>query len=150
MGHIRAVRSEEDCEGQRRMAVTEDDVRRVADLARLQLSHEEKVLLTEELNRILSYMEKLDELDTRDVEPTSHVVPVSNPLRADEAEVFPNRGEILALAPDVKNGYFRVPKIIEYAIGGSSDVAASFLWWPADLSPEITGRCKAFPRRQTQ
>ncbi len=113
MGHIRAVRSEEDCEGQRRMAVTEDDVRRVADLARLQLSHEEKVLLTEELNRILSYMEKLDELDTRDVEPTSHVVPVSNPLRADEAEVFPNRGEILALAPDVKNGYFRVPKIIE-------------------------------------
>ena len=95
------------------MAVTEDDVRRVADLARLHLSDEEKALLTEEFNRILSYMEKLDELDTREVEPTSHVVPVSNPLRADEAEAFPDRGEILALAPDIKDGYFRVPKIIE-------------------------------------
>ena len=95
------------------MAVTEDDVRKVADLARLQLSDEEKTLLTEELNRILSYMEKLDELDTRNVEPTSHVVPVSTPFRRDEAEAFPGRDEILALGPDVKDGYFRVPKIIE-------------------------------------
>ena len=85
----------------------------VADLARLQLSDEEKTLLTEELNRILSYMEKLDELDTRDAEPTSHVVPVSTPFRQDEAEAFPGRDEILALGPDVKGGYFRVPKIIE-------------------------------------
>ena len=95
------------------MAVTEEDVRRVADLARLQLSDEEKALLTEELNRILSYMEKLDELDTRDVEPTSHVVPLSNPFRRDEAEAFPDRDAILALGPDVRDGYFRVPRIIE-------------------------------------
>ena len=107
------LKGEEEIEGERQMAVTEDDVRRVADLARLQLSDEEKALLTAEFNRILSYMEKLDELDTRDVEPTSHVVPVSNPFRQDEAEAFPNRDGILAQGPDVKNGYFRVPKIIE-------------------------------------
>ena len=113
MRHIWSGPSEEEIESERQMAVTEDDVRKVADLARLQLSDQEKTLLTEELNRILSYMEKLDELDTRNVEPTSHVVPVSNPFRQDEAEAFPGRDEILALGPDVKDGYFRVPKIIE-------------------------------------
>ena len=95
------------------MAVTIEDVRRVAELARLQFSPQEQEQLTAELNRILQYIETLDELDTQDVAPTSHVVPISNAFRKDEAEEFPDRERLLSQAPDMKDGYFRVPKIID-------------------------------------
>ncbi len=95
------------------MAVTIDDVKRVAALARLDLSGPQEERLTVELGRILAYMEKLNELDTDGVEPTSHATPVAGVLRRDEAVPFDERTELLAQAPDTRDGCFRVPRIIE-------------------------------------
>ena len=95
------------------MAVTLGDVRTVADLARLQLSDGEESLVVAELNRILSYMEKLNELNTENVEPASHIISFSDSFRPDEAELFPHRDEILGQVPKIKDGYVVVPKILE-------------------------------------
>lgn len=95
------------------MAVTVQDVRSVAVLARLTFSPEEEERLTGDLNRILEYMEKLRELDTEDVEPTSHVVPMNPGRRADEVRPFRGRERLPAAAPQAENGYFRVPRIID-------------------------------------
>ncbi len=95
------------------MAVTIDDVRRVAALARLELSEGEQQRLTTELSRILDYMEKLNELDTDGVEPTAHVTPDTSVFRADKSERFTAIPELLSQAPDLRDGYFRVPRIID-------------------------------------
>ena len=95
------------------MSVTVEDVRTVATLARLEFSAAEEERLTGELNRILEYMEKLSELDTEHVEPTSHVVPINNAFRDDAAIRFPFRDDLLASAPQQQDGYFKVPRIIE-------------------------------------
>jgi len=95
------------------MAVTVKDVRAVAQLARLEFSPEEEERLTGELNRILEYMEKLNELDTEHVEPTSHVVPITGAFREDEVDPFPARDALWASAPQLEDGYFKVPRIID-------------------------------------
>jgi aspartyl-tRNA(Asn)/glutamyl-tRNA(Gln) amidotransferase subunit C len=95
------------------MAVEIRNVRAVAGLARLALGPAEEERLTGELNRILEYMEKLNELDTEGVEPTSHVVPMSRTFREDEVDPFPARDELLKSAPQREDGYFKVPRIIE-------------------------------------
>ena len=95
------------------MAVTVEDVRAVARLARLRFAAEEEERLTGELNRILEYMEKLNELDTEDVEPTSHVVPITNAFRRDEVVPFERLEALLHPAPQRKGEYFKVPRIIE-------------------------------------
>jgi aspartyl-tRNA(Asn)/glutamyl-tRNA(Gln) amidotransferase subunit C len=95
------------------MAVTVSDVKAVAALARLELSEGEEERLTGELNRILEYMEKLKELDTEDVEPTSHVVPITGAFRRDEVVPFEQRERLAVSAPQLDQGYFRVPRIID-------------------------------------
>ncbi len=95
------------------MAVTLEDVRAVARLARLQFDAEEEEALTVELNRILEYMDKLKGLDTEDVEPTSHVVPITSVFRGDEVEAFPRREALLEAAPQRQGDYFKVPRIID-------------------------------------
>ena len=95
------------------MSVTTEDVRRVAALARLDLSTDEEVRLTDELGRILKYMEKLNELDTDGVSPSAHSIPVSGAFRADESEVFSGIADLLAQAPDRRDGYYRVPRVLE-------------------------------------
>ena len=95
------------------MAVTVDEVRGVAELARLRFSPDEEERLTEDLNRILQYMDKLNELDTEGVEPTSHVVPLGNAFRRDEVDPSPAVAEILAAAPQRQGRYYKVPLIIE-------------------------------------
>ena len=95
------------------MAVTTQDVHRVAELARLRFSPAEEERLAEELNRILQYMDKLNELDTTGVEPTSHVLPLANAFRRDEAMPFPAAGAIVAAAPQRQGDYFKVPRIID-------------------------------------
>jgi aspartyl-tRNA(Asn)/glutamyl-tRNA(Gln) amidotransferase subunit C len=95
------------------MAVTVEDVRRVAALARLDLSPEEEARLTDELDRILHYMERLNELDTEGVSPSSHPIPVAGTFRADEPERFDGLQELLAQAPDRRDDYFRVPRVID-------------------------------------
>lgn len=94
------------------MKLTLQEVEHVAHLARLQLSAEELDLFTLQLNNILLYMEKLSELDTRDVQPTSHVLHLTNAFREDR--VFPSlpRETVLDLAPEQGCSSFVVPKVI--------------------------------------
>jgi aspartyl-tRNA(Asn)/glutamyl-tRNA(Gln) amidotransferase subunit C len=94
------------------MKVERGEVEHVAHLARLKLTEEEKELFTGQLNAILDYMEKLNELDTSGVEATFHVVSHHNIMREDEVkDSFPQEVS-LANAPDRARGCFRVPKII--------------------------------------
>ena len=89
------------------------DVEHVARLARLALTDAELERVREQLNGILAYIEKLNELDTRDVEPPSHAVPLVNVMRDDESGPCLPREEALANAPDRAGEFFRVPRIIE-------------------------------------
>jgi aspartyl-tRNA(Asn)/glutamyl-tRNA(Gln) amidotransferase subunit C len=95
------------------MKLTRDEVQRVAVLARLRLTPKEETQLTEQLDHILAYMEKLAELDTSNIEPFSHTVDGVNVLREDQVTNRPNADALLANAPDRDNSFFKVPKIIE-------------------------------------
>jgi len=89
--------------------IDRDQVLHVARLARLRLTEEETARMAGELSTILDHIEKIEELDLDDVEPTSHVVEVENVLRADEPRESWPREQILELAPDPAEGGFRVP-----------------------------------------
>lgn len=95
------------------MALNRADVDRVAFLSRLSLDEDARDRLTEELGRVLDYVDKLNELDTSGVEPMSHPGNLRNVFREDEVTVCPDREKTLANAPDRAGGYFRVPKVIE-------------------------------------
>ena len=95
------------------MALSRDAVRRIALLARLELSEEDEIAFTEQLDHILQYFEKLKELDTEAVEPTAHVVPVGEAYRDDIVTNPPAPEELRANAPARDGDFFKVPKIIE-------------------------------------
>ena len=95
------------------MTISIQDVEHVANLARLELSEEEKVQYTEQLNAILKYVEQLNELDTTGVEPTSQAMPMFNVMREDEAKLVCTREEAFLNAPDEEDGHFRVPAVME-------------------------------------
>ncbi len=88
-------------------------IEHIAHLSRLSLSDKEKVLFGGQLESILSYMDKLNELDTRDIEPTSHVIAISNITRDDVQRPSLEREDALMNAPDKTEKFYRVPKIIE-------------------------------------
>lgn len=85
----------------------------LAGLARLSLSDDEKKLFENQINSILSYVDKLNELDTSNVEPTSHVISISNVVREDMPKESLDREDALMNAPDRTDKFYRVPKIIE-------------------------------------
>lgn len=95
------------------MKITMQEVEHVARLARLELSEKEKEKMRAQLDSILSYIDKLNELDTSSVEPTSHVLPLTNVFREDEVRPSLSQEEALANAPDGHDLLFRVPKILE-------------------------------------
>ena len=95
------------------MKISLEQVRYVAELARLELAPAEEERLTGQLNAILEYMGQLAEVDTAGVEPTSHVLPLTNVLREDEPRPCLTNAEALANAPAADQGHFAVPKIIE-------------------------------------
>lgn len=95
------------------MKITLQEVEHVARLARLALSDEEKEQMRSQLDRILAYIEKLNQLDTASVEPTSHVIPMTNVFREDAVAPSLPRDEALGNAPESREGFFRVPRIIE-------------------------------------
>lgn len=94
------------------MAVTRQDVEHVAALARLRFSDEEKTTLTAQLNSLLEYMEQLNRLDTRTVEPLSQVIALRNVFREDRLAPGVSREEALRDAPAATGEFFRVPKVI--------------------------------------
>jgi aspartyl-tRNA(Asn)/glutamyl-tRNA(Gln) amidotransferase subunit C len=88
------------------------EVRKVANLARLNITEAEEVAFTTQLNSILDYFEQLNELDTTDVLPTTRAIETSNITRADQVIPFPYKEELLQAAPEQQGDFFRVPKII--------------------------------------
>jgi len=95
------------------MGITVQDVEHVANLARLNLSAEEKEQFAGQLDAILKYAEKLNELDTSNIEPTSHVLPLANVMREDEVRPSWPIEQVLANAPDEEDGHFKVPAVLE-------------------------------------
>ena len=93
--------------------ITPEDVKHIADLARLEFSQQELDQFQGNLERILDYISKLNQLDTDDVPPTSHVIPIRNVTKTDEVIQRYDRQQILANSPSQEKGYFEVPKIIE-------------------------------------
>jgi aspartyl-tRNA(Asn)/glutamyl-tRNA(Gln) amidotransferase subunit C len=92
--------------------ITADDVRKVAQLARLQLPEEKISTYTAQLERILDYVAQLESVDTEGVPPTTRAVEVVNVTRPDLVEPTPVRQELLNLAPQREGDFFRVPKIL--------------------------------------
>ncbi|WP_317259172.1 Asp-tRNA(Asn)/Glu-tRNA(Gln) amidotransferase subunit GatC [Paenibacillus sp. J5C2022] len=95
------------------MSITLKDVEHVANLARLELSDAEKEQFTGQLNAILKYAEKLNELDTDGVEPTSHVLNVTNVMREDVVKPSLPIEKVLQNAPDEEDGQIKVPAVLE-------------------------------------
>jgi aspartyl-tRNA(Asn)/glutamyl-tRNA(Gln) amidotransferase subunit C len=94
------------------MALTRDEVLHVANLARLSLEPAEIELFTRQLNDILAYVEKLQELDTEGVPPLAHVIPVFNVFREDMVQEGLDRDAALSNAPAQEEGAFLVPRVI--------------------------------------
>jgi aspartyl-tRNA(Asn)/glutamyl-tRNA(Gln) amidotransferase subunit C len=97
----------------RSVSLTPERIRSIAELARLTLGEDEVARMAGDIARILEYVAQLDELDTTNVEATSHVVAMSAPLRKDEVTNHPAVDDALANAPERDDGYFVVPAIIE-------------------------------------
>ena len=93
------------------MSLSEKDVQYVARLARLELSEEEVQRFSRQLSSILEYVEQLNVLDVKDVEPLAHVLDLKNVFREDEAKPSLPQKEILSNGPETMAGHFRVPKI---------------------------------------
>ncbi len=95
------------------MKISKQEVEHVAKLARLELSEQEKEKLTDQLSNILTYVEKLNELNTAGIEPTAHVLDIKNVMRDDVGRPSLSQDRALANAPEKAAGHYKVPKIIE-------------------------------------
>jgi aspartyl-tRNA(Asn)/glutamyl-tRNA(Gln) amidotransferase subunit C len=89
------------------------EIEHIAALARLNLSDAEKELFSRQISDIISYIEKLNELDTSSVEPTAHVLPIHNVFREDEVTPSLSREKALRNSPEKDDSFYIVPKIIE-------------------------------------
>ena len=95
------------------MAITIKEVEYIARLANLEFTPEEKERFTHQLSQIIDYMGKLRQLDTEGVEPTSHIIPVSNVFREDRVAPSLPLHESIRNAPDKGENFFKVPKFLE-------------------------------------
>ena len=95
------------------MSITLADVRRVATLARLRLTAAEEVELTEQLSKIIDFVDKLAEIDTKNIEPLAHAIDIVNAFREDGVTNRPDPDALLANAPAKHQTFFQVPKILE-------------------------------------
>lgn len=94
------------------MSLSTEEVRKVAQLARLHLTADEEARFATQLSNILDYIEQLNELDVEGVEPTTRAIDVSNIMRDDQLEPCPDREALLNCAPDRDEDFFKVPKIL--------------------------------------
>ena len=92
--------------------IDREQVRKVANLARLELTTEEEAQFTTQLGSILDYIEQLNQLDVTNVAPTTRAIDVSNITREDILQPYADREAILNSAPQQEGDFFRVPKII--------------------------------------
>jgi aspartyl-tRNA(Asn)/glutamyl-tRNA(Gln) amidotransferase subunit C len=92
--------------------ITKKEVEYVAQLANLEFNEEEKEEFTSQLNSILNYFKKLNEINTENTPPTAYIISMPNLLNEDKVEPSLPQEEVLSNAKYVKKGYFKVPKII--------------------------------------
>ena len=92
--------------------ISSDEVKKVAQLARLELNDNEIQEHAEQLEKILSYIKQLEKINTENIPCTTRAIEVVNVLRKDEKKDFENSEELLDLAPSRENKFFKVPKII--------------------------------------
>jgi aspartyl-tRNA(Asn)/glutamyl-tRNA(Gln) amidotransferase subunit C len=90
-----------------------EQVRKVAQLARLELTPEEEEQFEGQLSQILDYFEQLRELDTENVPPTTRAIDTSNITREDEVHPYEHREDLLNAAPDREDDFFKVPRILD-------------------------------------
>ena len=88
------------------------NIDQIAELARLNLKPEERAKLSRDLEAILAYVDQLQALETKKVEPTSHVLPLTNVFRSDVVRPIQIREKVLAHAPKREGKFFKVPKVI--------------------------------------
>ena len=93
--------------------ITEDNVRYLAHLARVELKDAELGVLAQQLEAILGFIDKLKEVDITSVKPTSHILPIQNVLRQDSLKTSLDPRDVLSNAPEKEGSFFVVPKIIE-------------------------------------
>lgn len=93
--------------------LTKEEVKHVAHLARLAITEEEAEKFAEQLGKITDFAEQLNELDTTNVEPTSHVFPIANVLREDVAKPGLDREKVLLNVKEHENGQIKVPSIMD-------------------------------------
>lgn len=92
--------------------IDREQVKKVAHLARLDITSEEEQQFTTQLNSILDYFEQLSELDTDNVPPTTRAIELSNITRPDKLKPFSDKEALIQAAPEQEREYFRVPKIL--------------------------------------
>ncbi|GHA52661.1 aspartyl/glutamyl-tRNA(Asn/Gln) amidotransferase subunit C [Amylibacter ulvae] len=95
------------------MSIDKETARRAAYLARIEVKDEDLEALAGELSGILDFMEQLSEVDVEGVEPLTSVTPMNLPMRKDEVTDGYQQDKILANAPDAREGFFAVPKVVE-------------------------------------
>ena len=94
------------------MIIDREEVKKVARLARLEITPEEEEQFTTQLSSILEYFQQLSELDTTDVPPTTRAIDISNVTRGDFNQVYEDREALLEAAPKREDDFFRVPQIL--------------------------------------
>ena len=94
------------------MKIKTNQLKYVANLARISLSKKETALFSKQLNSILKYMDKLNKLDTKKIKPMSHALNIVNVFREDKIRESLDRKDVLRNAPSAKEGFFQVPKVI--------------------------------------
>ena len=95
------------------MKISEQDIKTVASLSRLKIRDDEKDDVLFQLNKILTYVENLQSLDTTNVEPTTYALPMQNVFREDKVKPSLERELALSNAPLKEDGYFKVPRVLE-------------------------------------
>jgi len=95
------------------LALTVEEVRKIARLARLQLTQAEERRYAQQLSAVLDYASRLKEVDTSEIPPTATVLPLQAPLRTDEVRPSTPRERLLSNAPAAEDGMFRVPRVLE-------------------------------------
>jgi aspartyl-tRNA(Asn)/glutamyl-tRNA(Gln) amidotransferase subunit C len=95
------------------MSLTATDVKKIAHLARLNLSDADTTLYTEQLSKIIDFVEQMNQADTTNIEPVAHSLDLSQRLRSDKVSETNQRTAFQAIAPQVEAGLYLVPQVIE-------------------------------------
>ena len=93
--------------------ITKDEVKKVSQLARLELNEDEISKHAEQLEKILGYIKQLEKIDTENVPTTTRAIEVTNAFRKDERKDYLDSDDLLDLAPSREDKFFKVPKIIK-------------------------------------